>query len=450
MSYICPACVGEPFLSRLVSTAAVEQDPCAYCESEGPTAEISFVAQQCSEVISTFFEVSSLTMAVVHFNRDPAGESLAEVVERLTSIPTKAVEDVVEELTQYWYDRDTGEELYGDDPYFVPRRDISSPLIAAWTEMENSLRTEARYLNPKVCQFMDQVFGGLAEHVAASGNSVLVDAGPGTPISELYRARVFQSEKSLEAALQHPERTLGAPAAGLSAGGRMNAAGQPAFYGAMDEQTAIAEVRPPVGSWAAVAKFRIARSLKLLDLLLLEKAQLKSGSSLFDPATVAAAQRLAFLRELAERMATPVMPENQDHNYLITQVVADYLAMLPGISIDGILYPSAQRADSEDREGINIVLFHKAAIAFHARAEQATAVAELRTYIDEEPGNYFSPAIMFLERKTQSHGWRLPGFLPEPALELAPDGIQLHFIKSVAFKTEVEPLIVVHRDPRDR
>lgn len=74
VGYICPDCVGELFLRRLVSTAAVEQYPCAYCESEGPPAEISFVAQQCSEVISTFFEVSSLTMAVVHFNKDPAGQ----------------------------------------------------------------------------------------------------------------------------------------------------------------------------------------------------------------------------------------------------------------------------------------------------------------------------------------------------------------------------------------
>lgn len=450
MSYICPTCVGESLLSRLVSTAAVKENPCEYCASGAPGTEISFVAQRCSEVISTFFEVSSCTMAVVHFNREPAGESLAEVVERLTSMPSKAVEDVTEALTQWWYDRDTGEELYGDDPYFVPRRDIGSPLIAAWTEMESSLRTEARYLNPKVGQFMEQVFGGLSDHVAASGNSVLVDAGPDTSISELYRARVFQSEKSLEDALQHPERTLGAPPAGLSGGGRMNAAGQPAFYGALDEQTAIAEIRPPVGSWVAVAKFRITRPLKLLNLLLLEEAQLKPKSSFFDPTTVAAAQRLSFLRELAGRMTAPVMPENQNHNYLITQVVADYLAMLPSVSVDGIIYPSAQRSGSGDVDGINVVLFHKAAIASHARDERVTAIAELRTYIDEEPGSYFDPTIMFLEKKIEPLSWRIPGFQPEPALELVSNGIQLHHIRAVAFATEAVPLKVITSDPRLR
>lgn len=450
MSHICPACIGEPYLRHLVSMSAVKEEPCEYCEGDGPTVEISFVAHRCSDVISTFFEVSSLTMAVVHFNREPAGASVSEVVKHLTSMRGKAVDDIVEELTQEWDDRHSGQELYGDDPYFVPRRDIESPLAAAWTDMESSLRTEARYLNPKVSEFMEQVFSGLSDHVAAGGSSLLADAGPDTPIPELYRARVFQSESGLEAALQHPEATLGAAPAGRSGGGRMNAAGQPAFYGALDEQTAIAEIRPPVGSWAAVARFRIVRPLKLLNLQLLVNAQLKPSSSFFDPATVAAAQRLSFLRVLADKMATPVMPENQDHNYLITQVVADYLAMLPGMHIDGIIYPSAQRAGCGGSNGVNIVLFHKAAVALHARAEQATAVAELWAYIDEEPGRYFAPAIMFLPNKPPAYNWRLPGFQPEPALELVQDGIRLHRIKAVAFTTEVEALKVVDGDPRAR
>lgn len=450
MSYICLTCVGEPFLRRLVSMGAVKDYSCEYCDGDGPSVEISLISRKCSDVISTFFEVSSLTMAVVHFNRDPAGESLADLVEHLTLMSGKAVDDVVEELTHQWYDHDSGQELYGEDPYFVPRRDIASALAAAWMDMENSLRTEARYLNPKVNKFLEQVFRGLSDHVAAGGSSLFTDAGPDTPIPELYRARVFQSEKGLETALQHPEATLGAAPAGLSSGGRMNAVGQPAFYGALDEQTAIAEIRPPVGSWAAVARFRITRPLKLLNLLLLMRAPLTLSSSFFDPATVSAAQRFTFLRELAKRMSMPVMPENQDHNYLITQVVADYLAMLPGVHIDGIIYPSAQHAGCGDKDGVNVVLFHKAAIALHACAEQATAVAELRAYIDEEPGSYFAPAIMFLPKMQPAHSWRLEGFQPEPALELVPDGIRLHLIKAVAFTTQVEPLRVFDSDPRTR
>ena len=220
MNYICPACVGEPFLSRLVADAASDSHPCDYCERDGPAAEVFLIAERCDEVISTFYAPSSLTMAVLHFGREPAGASLSDVVEELTRVPREAVEAIVEALDKFiWYDRDSGEQKFGDDPHFVLRTSVDSPLVASWLEMESSLRTEARYLNPKVGQFMEQVFGDIAEHVADGSGSVLVDAGPGTALTALHRARVFQSERSLAAALQHPERNLGAPPAGLSSGG---------------------------------------------------------------------------------------------------------------------------------------------------------------------------------------------------------------------------------------
>src|SRR3546814_18397803 len=80
------------------------------------------------------------------------------------------------------------------------------------------------------------------------------------------------------------------------------------------------------------------------------------------------AYRRDFLRALCEKMVAPVMPEHQDRNYLITQVVADYLAMHPRVSIDGIIYPSAQRKDGDSNEsnGENGVLFNKAATAVDA------------------------------------------------------------------------------------
>jgi len=46
----------------------------------------------------------------------------------------------------------------------------------------------------------------------------------------------------------------------------MNARGVSVFYGAIDPRVALAEVRPPVGSRVAVARFEIIRPLRLLDL----------------------------------------------------------------------------------------------------------------------------------------------------------------------------------------
>lgn len=140
--------------------------------------------------------------------------------------------------------------------------------------------------------------------------------------------------------------------------------------------------------------------------------QLEHTASLFDEATEVAAQRRDFLKALSARMILPVMPENQDHNYLITQVVAHYLAMHPSASIDGIIYPSVQVNGGDVGGAVaNVVLFHKAAIAANADSESDTAEAELWQYDDDGPGEYFRPTILYREVKPpysfQYDGFRL-------------------------------------------
>ena len=55
-------------------------------------------------------------------------------------------------------------------------------------------------------------------------------------------------------------------------------------------------------------------------------------------------------------MTLPVMPDDESSEYLVTQVIADYLANLRAPILDGILYPSVQDGSSG-----NVVLFHKSA-----------------------------------------------------------------------------------------
>lgn len=45
----------------------------------------------------------------------------------------------------------------------------------------------------------------------------------------------------------NPARNLGAPPKVRAGEGRMNPAGVPAFYGAFERETCVAELRPPVG-----------------------------------------------------------------------------------------------------------------------------------------------------------------------------------------------------------
>lgn len=102
----------------------------------------------------------------------------------------------------------------------------------------------------------------------------------------------------------------------------MNAKGISAFYGATEPHIALAEVRPPVGSQVAIVRFEIVRPLRLLDLNKLE--QIQESGSIFDPGYARRLGRMMFLTKLSGRISRPVMPDDQDNEYLATQAVADY------------------------------------------------------------------------------------------------------------------------------
>lgn len=444
MNHICSDCVGEPFLRCFVIAEALNENSCDYCDSDLPSAKIWAVAEKCDKVLATFYEDSSETMAVVHFGHVPAGTDLLTTIQELAVVSKSAASDIMETLQTIWYNRDAGESKYGDgEPWFVLRANIESPLLTTWFEMESSLRGEARYINPKVMAFMEEIFSKISNDQTAEGASVLVDAGPGSAYETFYRARVFQSNAELLKALRNPEKLLGSPPLGVGSGGRMNAAGLPAFYGATKAETALAEVRPPVGSSVVVAQFTAIRPLKLLNLKVLGQVDLPRSASLFDEATEVAAQRRDFLRALSGKMTLPVLPENQDHDYLITQVVADYLATHPSASIDGLLYPSVQVDEGDpDERGENIVLFHKAAKALNADSERDTAEAELWEYEEDGPGEFFQPKILFKDVKPQ-YSFQYGGFQPKPALKLVSDSIEIHRVLAVKIRTDPTTVKVV-------
>jgi hypothetical protein len=170
-----------------------------------------------------------------------------------------------------------------------------------------------------------------------------------------HRARVFQSDHKLKEALGRPDLHLGSPPPLHAAAGRMNARGISVFYGANSSEVALAEVRPPVGSQVAIARFEIISRIRLLDLTAFDIV--RTRGSIFDPAHAGRLERAIFLGILSKRMTRPVMPDDETFEYIPTQAVADFLATAPNVEIDGIIFPSAQVAG----EARNVVLFHKAA-----------------------------------------------------------------------------------------
>lgn len=364
---ICFECVGEVYLSYEIERTG-EVGTCSYC---GEIAQ-SWTIDELGDRIETAFEHHYIRTSDQPdswqerlladkesdyiWYRD--GTPVLEAIENAAEIPQETAVDVLALLEDKHGDFDSaamGEETeFSPDSYYEEKGPSDQTWQMEWHHFEQSLKSEARFFSRAAAAHLASIFGDIDKLSTTDGRLLVVDAGPQFALDHLYRARVFQSDGKLKEALCRPDLHLGSPPARLATSGRMNARGISVFYGATDASVAIAEVRPPVGSKAAVARFSIIRTLQLLDLTAL--GDVHDEGSIFDPSLKNRLERVAFLRSLGRRITRPVMPDDQDFDYLSTQAIADFLATENEPRLDGIIFQSAQSKD-----GRNVVLFHKAA-----------------------------------------------------------------------------------------
>lgn len=450
MEHICLTCLLDPYLRQ--SLPRMNQ-VCDCCGALGPSVSLFRVAAECDQVLDAHFEPTHHDQSVWLYGRMPAGTDLHETLALLKVVAQPALTQLAEDIQTLWFDLDTGETKYSNDvddplPYFRMRTDLGTTMTESWRQMQDSLQHEARLINPEATKVLDRVFGGIHADRTTGGLPVLVDAGPDTDLNRLYRARTFQTEEALLEALEHPERLLGTPAPGSGPAGRMNAKGQPAFYGASTEDVAIAEVRPPVGAWVTTSAFSVTRPIKLLDLRNLGNVQLDPNLSLFDPRSIEKAQRRDFLRHLAKQLTQPVMPESQDRDYLPTQVVADYLATHRLGPVDGIIYASVQKPNkswihaeesSDEMTGFNVALFPRASRVRNAEGKQTTR-ASLWQWNDDGPGKHLAPEIAPIPESTPKNLLDYPPFNGPKSrwpvtLDLILSSIEVHEVTGVEITT---------------
>jgi hypothetical protein len=184
-----------------------------------------------------------------------------------------------------------------------------------------------------------------------------------------------------------------------------------------------------------------------LDLTAL--STVSEGGSIFDAGLASRMERAMFLRSLSQRLTRPVMPDDQDFDYLPTQAIADFLATQNQPRIDGIMFPSVQVAG----DALNVVLFYKAAlvgtIELPEGTEIQTSTGEMYeegweteyTVIEEVP-----PKPASHETRSEDDGWPdlgdpFSGRWPrdhdsrEPTLQIDIESIKVHVVRRVDFDT---------------
>ena len=400
---LCLECVTEQFLRAKIKETGDHQT-CFYCKQHRETLSVEQIAKLINDGISEFFEPPAKYGAYMQAMLDELAK------ERREESPARGrlVAEVIKEeagLTE------------------IVAEDIRRVLVKRHDEILTS------------------VFEGIDESKTTNGQAVIVPAGPGTGLAELYRARVFQSEDKLEEAIIRPDRHVGPPPSFLATAGRMNAAGIAVFYGATSPEVALHEVRPPVGSKVLIGRFEVVQNLKLLNLDALEHVAGEHGS-IFDPSHIYQLKKTKFLRSLCKRISRIVMPNDEPREYVPTQAVADFLANMEIPSLDGVIYPSAQTGPLPPRgifgrmpntAGSNVVLFHKAAVVQEMIVPERTKVWGPRNSLFDLTGTLreCDPAVDYtVEEIAPSKPLQEPNDSP-----LRLSTLYVHYVTRVRFET---------------
>lgn len=441
---ICASCVREPYLALIADANPIKDQACDYCDAVRATISMDDVLDLCEKMLDDYYEPTSLSEDVTVRGEEPNGYPLREVLEEHLGSSDDVLDEVIEGLTDRWFDWSSHWAKYGDDPYFAERSKHPSSYGAEWHQMERSLQAEARLVNPKVTETLEKVFGPIHTHQTWRGGGVVASVGPGGEIDTLFRARVFQELDTLERALYHPAREIGPPPPGTGRAGRMNAQGVSVFYGATLAATAIAEVRPPVGSHVVVGKFRVVRRLSVLDLDKLEELVVGSQASFFDPKTRAIVERNVFLRSLSKRLVMPVMPEHESAGYLITQAVADFLSTHPRLSLDGIVFKSVQHDVGRTDAGRNVVLFNKASRVEGSGRWADGGVERVSLFEFDEDGEHWLPSITVKrpEDIKPEGAMQMEVDSREVALQMDLDELKISEVKGAEYRTEDKKVYV--------
>ena len=330
---------------------------CSYCNAVGEALPLDDLAQRIHKVLQDHFELTpnqptgyEYMLAEEGWWERP-GYPVANVIANIAEVSEEITTDVMELLSdRYGYRaiKDGEENPYSSDACYEEQGAADS----AWKTFCEQIRSHGRFFNKYAEETLTHIFGDLGTH-KSRGESVIREINPDSESGHIWRCRMAQSHKELKAILKSPAREIGPPPPRLAKGGRMNASGIQVFYGAMEKDTCIAELRAPVGSQVVVAKFELLRPVKLLDLDALTEIYVEVSH--FDPDYVTHTGRAASLRSLAHEICRPVMPQDEVLEYLPFQVVAEYLAYDLGPRLDGIIFRSSQTGC-----GRNVVLFNQA------------------------------------------------------------------------------------------
>jgi hypothetical protein len=376
---------------------------CDLCGTNGPRVTVEELAEWIDPVYRELYRPGGyeprfrLNSDADNIDWEQEGESPSWVLQELAGVDVELADALVDFLAEGdWAGvRDGDDAMYDQSACYVRIDRGGTVLFGIWRDFEQRVKHGRRFHDPD------------------------------DPAAYLYRARQAGNEEEAHSFARNPSVELAPPPPEKRTGGRLNAPGIAVFYGAFNPETCIAEIRPAVGSWLAVAAFAPTRPLRLLDLTAFS-SEPPPGSP-FATGYLETVERWRFLSVFHAIASAPVLPGNEALGYVATQAVAEYLANAAGF--DGVIYASAQMGgvrwqDTDDEPVLEETAATHCNVALFDAAECVAKVGSL----DGENGD-----------AQKVHPWAESGFPRLPSrqscgtLRYVEASAQVHRISAAAY-----------------
>lgn len=370
---ICYECVEDFYLKKVIQDEG-EPIECSVCgEAENNAITVEDLGKLMEPIMRKHF-VHGRSIKQFGDNDkewweqrgDPISYCVQEVLGQYFEFEDEIVDAVIA-ADDYW-PGDGGEAYWDDTSMYESSRIQLEHYFAEWEYTLVELKHGRRFFSPAAQTLFTRLFDGVECLKTRSGRKFLPVVRTLPTGTKLFRARVCNSRTELKEILADPLKHVGPPPMESARAGRMNADGVVVFYGARDEHTCLAEMRPALGNDVMAIMLETTRPLRVLDFSRLDQARGGEALSYFQPDYAEQVERRAFLRRLHRLISQPIVP-GHEADYLITQTMAEYLAHVHKQPFDGILFASVQRAN-----GTNVVLFpdrqlltDRVADAFHLK-----------------------------------------------------------------------------------
>lgn len=216
------------------------------------------------------------------------------------------------------------------------------PSSESYWRFAQSVKLKARFVHDnEVRDFLGIVLeSSVSRRKRLQKDSLLFRAQRGsTPRTEK------SGEEEFDVPRAHPPERM-SPKAECVGDGRANPKGIPCLYLASNQNTAMAEVRPWVGSYVSLAQFKVMHDCMVVDCSLDERRWIfYPGPGEVDAAAIEA----KVWGEIAYALSKPVALDESHSDYVPTQILAEAFR---NHGYDGIIYRSLL-----DKRGKNIALF---------------------------------------------------------------------------------------------